>query len=294
MRRQWATRCLRQISDVSINILGATLIEFGTHEQKLAHVPNILSGRELWLQFLSEPSGGSDLAGLLTTATRDGDSYVVNGQKTWSTSAHSVRFRALPGPNTLGRSEAQRHIGPDHRPEVSRSRDPAHQTDRRRIRVLRRVLHRHDRPGCESRGRGERGMASGPRTARDRARLGRAGRSEHWYRGIRCPIWSPWRRSATWPAIWESVGRLSGSTSPLRHRSWSPLACRPPSPMESSPKAMGACSSSVTTSSPSDGTETVARIAGARRRHMGAGCNGEGEVGPSVSQFPEPLDRRWY
>jgi alkylation response protein AidB-like acyl-CoA dehydrogenase len=81
---------------VSINILAATLIEFGTHEQKLAHVPNILSGRELWLQFLSEPSGGSDLAGLLTSATRDGDSYVVNGQKTWSTSAHLSDFALCP------------------------------------------------------------------------------------------------------------------------------------------------------------------------------------------------------
>ena len=51
---------------VSINILGATLVAYGTHEQKLAHVANILAGKELWLQFLSEPSGGSDLAGLLT------------------------------------------------------------------------------------------------------------------------------------------------------------------------------------------------------------------------------------
>ncbi len=81
---------------VSINILGATLVEFGTHEQKLAHVPNILSGRELWLQFLSEPSGGSDLAGLLTRALRDGDSYVVNGQKTWSTAAHISDFALCP------------------------------------------------------------------------------------------------------------------------------------------------------------------------------------------------------
>jgi alkylation response protein AidB-like acyl-CoA dehydrogenase len=80
----------------SINILGATLVEFGTHEQKLAHVPSILSGRELWLQFLSEPSGGSDLAGLLTSAVRDGDSFVVNGQKTWSTAAHLSDFALCP------------------------------------------------------------------------------------------------------------------------------------------------------------------------------------------------------
>lgn len=81
---------------VSINILGATLLEFGTHEQKLAHIPNILAGIELWLQFLSEPSGGSDLAGLLTRATRDGDSYIVNGQKTWSSGAHFSDFALCP------------------------------------------------------------------------------------------------------------------------------------------------------------------------------------------------------
>jgi alkylation response protein AidB-like acyl-CoA dehydrogenase len=80
----------------SINILGATLVEFGTHEQKLAHVSNILSGHELWLQFLSEPSGGSDLAGLLTSAVRDGEYFVVNGQKTWSTAAHLSDFALCP------------------------------------------------------------------------------------------------------------------------------------------------------------------------------------------------------
>src|SRR5262249_48611943 len=81
---------------VSINILGATLVEFGTHEQKLAHIPNILSGEKRWLQFLSEPSGGSDIGGLLTSATRDGDSYVINGQKIWSTGAHLSDFALCP------------------------------------------------------------------------------------------------------------------------------------------------------------------------------------------------------
>jgi alkylation response protein AidB-like acyl-CoA dehydrogenase len=81
---------------VSINILGATLVEFGNHQQKFRHVPNILAGKELWLQFFSEPSGGSDLAGLLTSATRDGDSFIVNGQKTWSSSAHLSDFALCP------------------------------------------------------------------------------------------------------------------------------------------------------------------------------------------------------
>lgn len=85
-----------RVFGVSINILGAALAAFGTHEQKLAFLPDILSGKKLWLQLLSEPSGGSDLAGLLTSATRDGDSFVVNGQKTWSTRAHLSDYALCP------------------------------------------------------------------------------------------------------------------------------------------------------------------------------------------------------
>ena len=81
---------------VSINVLGAALAAFGTPEQKAAHLPRILSGQELWLQLLSEPGGGSDLAGLLMSARREGDHYVVNGQKTWSSGAHLADFALCP------------------------------------------------------------------------------------------------------------------------------------------------------------------------------------------------------
>jgi alkylation response protein AidB-like acyl-CoA dehydrogenase len=81
---------------VSINILGATLAAYGTHEQKKRHLTRILSGEELWLQLLSEPSGGSDLAGLLMSATRDGDHFVVNGQKTWSSGARHADYALCP------------------------------------------------------------------------------------------------------------------------------------------------------------------------------------------------------
>ena len=81
---------------VSLNILGPTLVRFGTAEQKAKHVAKMLSGEELWLQLLSEPSGGSDLAGLLTRATRDGDSYILNGQKIWSTGAMHADFAMCP------------------------------------------------------------------------------------------------------------------------------------------------------------------------------------------------------
>lgn len=71
----------------TFGILAATLIDFGTHEQKARHLPAILRGEEVWVQLLSEPSGGSDLAGCLTRADRDGDVFILNGSKIWSSGA---------------------------------------------------------------------------------------------------------------------------------------------------------------------------------------------------------------
>ncbi|MCK0093518.1 acyl-CoA dehydrogenase family protein [Rhodococcus sp. F64268] len=65
----------------------AVLLDFGTEEQKKRHIPAILRGEELWMQMLSEPSGGSDVAGAVTTAIRDGDDWILNGSKIWTTGA---------------------------------------------------------------------------------------------------------------------------------------------------------------------------------------------------------------
>ena len=65
----------------------AVLLDFGTEEQKLRHIPAILKGEEIWMQFLSEPSGGSDVAGALTTAVKEEDDWVLNGSKIWTTGA---------------------------------------------------------------------------------------------------------------------------------------------------------------------------------------------------------------
>ncbi|EFC82609.1 acyl-CoA dehydrogenase family protein [Parafrankia sp. EUN1f] len=65
----------------------AVLLDFGTEEQKRQHIPAILKGEELWMQFLSEPSAGSDVAAALTTAVRDGDDWILNGSKIWTTGA---------------------------------------------------------------------------------------------------------------------------------------------------------------------------------------------------------------
>ncbi len=65
----------------------AVILEFGTHEQKIAHLPAILRGEQLWMQFLSEPGSGSDVAGAQTTAVREGDEWIINGSKIWTTGA---------------------------------------------------------------------------------------------------------------------------------------------------------------------------------------------------------------
>jgi hypothetical protein len=77
------------------SIVGETLINFGTEEQKREHLPRILEGNVLWTQGFSEPNAGSDLAALETTAIEDGDYFVVNGQKTWSSAAHHADWMFL-------------------------------------------------------------------------------------------------------------------------------------------------------------------------------------------------------
>jgi alkylation response protein AidB-like acyl-CoA dehydrogenase len=88
----------------SLSILAPTLLDFGTEEQKQEHLPAILSAEEVWVQFLSEPSGGSDLAGLVTRATRDGDVFVLNGSKIWSSGAFRAGHQA-PRPDHVHRED---------------------------------------------------------------------------------------------------------------------------------------------------------------------------------------------
>ena len=71
-----------------LNHIGPILMEFATEAQKAQHLPPILAGTVIWAQGYSEPGAGSDLASLSTRATFDGDHFVVNGQKIWTTWAH--------------------------------------------------------------------------------------------------------------------------------------------------------------------------------------------------------------
>lgn len=81
-----------RIVPFGINMLGPVLIRYGTEAQKAHYLPRILSGADWWAQGYSEPGAGSDLASLRTSAVRDGDHYVVNGQKTWTTLGHHANM----------------------------------------------------------------------------------------------------------------------------------------------------------------------------------------------------------
>ena len=79
-----------RLPDQGIINLGPVLIKHGTAQQQQAYLPKILSGEHIWCQGYSEPNAGSDLASLKTEAVADGDDFIVNGQKIWTTLAHNA------------------------------------------------------------------------------------------------------------------------------------------------------------------------------------------------------------
>jgi len=82
-------------NQLALDRIGFTLMAFGSEEQKRRFLPKMLTAEEIWCQGYSEPGAGSDLAGLQTRAVIDGDDFVINGQKVWTSLAHRAHWQVL-------------------------------------------------------------------------------------------------------------------------------------------------------------------------------------------------------
>lgn len=99
-----------RLGHIGEGLLGPTVIAFGTPEQQRRFLPPIVAGEELWCQGYSEPDAGSDLAGIATRAERDGDDWVIHGQKVWTSLAHWADWCFVLA-RTSPPDPARRHAG---------------------------------------------------------------------------------------------------------------------------------------------------------------------------------------
>ena len=98
----------RGFFEIGLGMAAPVLMMYATEEQKQRYLPKMRTAEEVWCQLFSEPSAGSDLAGLKTRAEQDGDEWVINGQKVWTSGAHYCDFGILV---TRHDPTVQKHIG---------------------------------------------------------------------------------------------------------------------------------------------------------------------------------------
>jgi alkylation response protein AidB-like acyl-CoA dehydrogenase len=83
------------IFEIGLGMCGPVMMEYASEEQKARYLPPMAEGKEIWCQLFSEPSAGSDVAGLRSKAVQDGDNWIINGQKVWTSGAHFCDYGIL-------------------------------------------------------------------------------------------------------------------------------------------------------------------------------------------------------
>ena len=153
-------------------LVGPTILRWGSEEQKQQFLPQIMKGEISWCQGFSEPNSGSDLASLKTSAVLDGDEWVINGQKVWTTQAQYADYIFLLARTDPDATEAQGHLVPARADEAAGPhRGAPDHAARRLLRVQRGVLRQRALPEGERGRRREQRLGGREHDARLRARL---------------------------------------------------------------------------------------------------------------------------
>ncbi len=164
-----------------------TVLTHGTDAQRARYLRPLFTGEEIWCQMFSEPGAGSDVASLSTTAVRDGDEWIVNGQKVWTTLAHLSRWGMIVARTNpdLPKHKGMTYFVVDMQAPGVDVRPLRQMTGRGR--VQRGLLDRRSHPRCRAAGRRRRGLAGGAHHPDERAGVDRrrhpAARGRHDPRG---------------------------------------------------------------------------------------------------------------